>query len=101
MTTRAEQETIVRWDQEGTEVNLYTTWEPQARRWSRLGYEVTVSHRDRHGTPTGWEATAERDAVRFRRVRDGKVVRRQGHGQGRQFRVAKHDQLVASEALTT
>ena len=101
MTTRTEQETIVRWDQEGAEANLYTAWEPQARRWSRLGYEVTVSHRDRHGTPTGWEATAERDAVRFRRVRGGKVVRRQGHGQGRPFRAAKHDQLVASESPTT
>ena len=47
MTTKMEQETIVRWDQE-----------------------------DREGEPQGWTATAEADAIRFRRVKDGRVVRR-------------------------
>ena len=85
MTTRGEQETIVRWDREDQEAHLYTAYEGQAKRWTKLGYEVTVSYRDRHGTPTGWEATAEKDAVRFRRVRDGQVIRRPDHGQARPF----------------
>ena len=97
MTTKSEQETIIRWDQEEKEAHLYTAYEGQARRWTKLGYDVRVSHRDMNGASTGWEATAEKDAVRFRRVHQGKVVRRQGHGRGRRFGGEKHDQLVASE----
>ena len=97
MTTRGEQETIVRWDREDREAHLYTAYEGQAKRWTKLGYEVTVSHRDRHGTPTGWEATAEKDAVRFRRVRDGKVIRRK---RGQPFGSQQHAKLGASETLT-
>jgi len=82
MTTRAEQETIIQWDQETQEVNLYTAFEGQATRWAKLGYEVIVVDRDKDGTPTSWEATAEKGAIRFRRVRDGKVVKRKiGSGQ--------------------
>ena len=99
MTTRAEQETIVQWDQEERVAHLYTAYAGQARRWSKLGYEVTVSHRDRHGAPTGWEATAETDAVRFRRVRDGKVIRRKG-GRGQPFGGQLHAKSGASEPPT-
>lgn len=42
MTTRAEQETIIQWDEEEQEATLYTAYEPQASHWSRLGYEVAV-----------------------------------------------------------
>ena len=100
MTTRAEQETIIRWDEDEKQAHLYTACGAQANRWAKQGYEVTVSHRDRHGSPTGWETTAEKDAVRFRRVRQGKVVRRRGHCQGRQFKAIPHDRLVASKAPT-
>ena len=96
MTTRAEQETIIQWDQEDREAHLYTAFEGQAKRWTKLGYEVTVSHRDRHGAPTGWEATAEKDAVRFRRVRNGKVIRRKS-GRGQPFGGQQHAESGASE----
>ena len=99
MTTRAERETLIRWDEEEHEATLYTAYEPQARRCSRWGYEVAVYHRDRHGNPTGWEATAEKDAVRFRRVRDGKVIRRKS-GPGWPFGGQPHAKSGASELLT-
>ena len=95
--TRAEQETIVRWDEQDQQAHLYTAHEAQAKRWIKLGYEMRVTHRDLNGKPTGWEATAEKDAVRLRRVHAGKVVRRKGHGRGQLFRAVQHDQLVASE----
>lgn len=97
MTTRAEQETHISWNQEEPLAYLYTAHEAQAKRWIKLGHEVRVYDRDRAGNPTGWEAMAEKDAVRFRRVRDGKVVRRRGHGRGRPFAAEKRDQLVAAE----
>jgi hypothetical protein len=77
VTTRAEQETIVQWDREGQTVSLYTAYEGQAKRWTKLGYEVGVRDRDGRGRPTGWEATAEKGCVSFRRVSGGKVIRRQ------------------------
>ena len=97
MTTKAEQETIVNWDQQEQVAHLYTAYEAQAKRWRTLGYDVRVFDRDQQGRATGWGATAEVDAVRFRRVRDGKVVRRQGHRKGRRFGAVQHDQLVALE----
>ena len=97
MTTKAEQETIVQWDQEHPEAHFYTAYEAQAKRWTKLGFEVRVQDRDQNGNPTGWEATAQKDAVRFRRIREGKVVRRRGHCKGKPFSAVEHDQLVASE----
>ena len=37
MTTKAEQETIVRWDQEDQQAHLYTASEAQAKRRTTLG----------------------------------------------------------------
>ena len=37
MTTKAEQETVIRWDREEQSVQLYTADPAQARRWTRLG----------------------------------------------------------------
>jgi len=42
MTTKAEQETVIRWDREDRTVQLYTADAAQARRWSQLGYVVRV-----------------------------------------------------------
>jgi hypothetical protein len=98
MTTKSEQESHICWNEDEQQAHLYTAHEPQAKRWIKWGYEVRVYDRDRAGNPTGWEAMAEKDAVRFRRVRDGKVVRRRDHGRGRPFGAEKRDQLVASEA---
>ena len=76
MTTRLEQETVVRWDQEERRVHLYTAYEPEMRKWVRLGYAVEVE-RTRAGTPSGWRATAPLGAVRLRALGpDGEVKRR-------------------------
>ena len=99
MTTRAEMETIVTWDQEERVAHLYTAYEAQAKRWSKLGYDVGVFHRDRQGRVTGWGATAEVDAVRFRRVRDGKVIRRKG-GRGQPFGGQQHAKSGAAETTS-
>ena len=98
MTTRPEQETIIRWDQDDREATLYTANPAQARRWQRLGYDVEVTDRDRQGAPRGWTAVAEADAIRFRRVKAGRVVRRQtGHaGQFRRVQGVSGDQTRVS-----
>ena len=83
--TKAEQETIIRWDEEDQMADLYTAHPAQARRWSKQGYPVEVQDRDAGGTPRGWQCSVPKEAIRFRRVRDGQVVRRKTGG-GRQFR---------------
>ena len=76
MTTKAEQETVIRWDREDRTVQLYTADAAQARRWTQLGYDVRVQGTDRDGRPHGWAATGPIGCVRFRRVRSGAVVKR-------------------------
>ena len=95
MTTKAEQETIIRWDQEEPVADLYTAHQVQANKWIRLGYPVEVFGRDQEGIPRGWRAKVPVEAIRFRKVQDGQVVKRRGHGKGRRFKAAQHDQMVA------
>ncbi len=83
--TKAEQETTIRWDEEDQMADLYTAHAAQARRWSKQGYPVEVADRDADGTPRGWQCSVPKAAIRFRRVRDGQVVKRRTGG-GRQFR---------------
>ena len=64
--TKAEQETIVRWDREDRRVEMYTSDAPQARQWARLGYDVRVVGTDPEGRPHGWTATGPIGCVRFR-----------------------------------
>ena len=97
MTTKAEQETIIRWDQEEPVADLYTARQIQANQWIRLGYPVEVSDRDQEGNPRGWTANVPMEAIRFRKLRDGAVVKRRGHGKGKLFSPVRDDQLVASE----
>src|SRR5262245_6230307 len=66
MTTKAEQETIIRWDQEARILDLYTAYPSQVRKWTRLGYQVEVSDRTQAGEPRGWRAKAPLGALRFR-----------------------------------
>ncbi len=40
--TKAEQETIIRWDEEDQIAYLYTAHPAQARRWEKRGYPVQV-----------------------------------------------------------
>src|SRR5439155_12240446 len=76
--TRAEQETIIRWDQEERVAHLWTTYGPQARQWTRLGYPVQVFRRAKSWAPQNWAAPVLCDAIRFRRLKDGLIVRRKG-----------------------
>ncbi len=98
MSTRAEEETICRWDEEERVADLYTAYLPQARQWERLGYPVEVSDLDRQGNPRGWKARVPKEAIRFRKVQAGQVVKRRGHGKGRPFESVQHDQLVTVES---
>ena len=74
--SRAERETVIRWDCEDRKPVMYTADPAQARRWSRLGYAVRVVDTARDGTPRGWSATGAVGCVRFRRVKDGVIVKR-------------------------
>lgn len=40
-TTKAERETILRWDEEDKRVILYTASPATAAKWKRLGYDLT------------------------------------------------------------
>ena len=76
MTTKAEQETVIRWDRGDRTVQLYTADAAQARRWSQLGYDVRAQALDREGRPRGWTAVGPKGSVRFRRVQGGCLVKR-------------------------
>ena len=76
MVTKADQETMIRWDRENRTVQLYTADAAQARRWTQLGYDVRVQGTDRDGRPLGRTATGPSGCVRFRRLKNGAVVKR-------------------------
>ena len=97
MTTKAEQETTIRWDQEEQVAHLYTAHQVQANQWIRLGYPVEAFGRDQTGNPRGWRAKVPVEAIRFRKLQDGAVVKRRGHGKGRLFQAVEDDHLVAVE----
>jgi hypothetical protein len=79
-TTKAEQETIIRWDQEERVLDLYTAYAAEARKWERLGYKVEVCGRSQIGEPRSWRAQAPLEALRLRKLVDGKVGKhRRGH----------------------
>ena len=93
---KAEQETTIRWDQEERIAHLWTAYEPDARRWERAGYVLRVSNLGKDGSARGWRTEVPIEAIRWRRVEAGAVVKRQGHSKGRRFGVAT-DELVAAE----
>ena len=96
--TNAEKETIVRWDCENRVPVLYTADPRQATRWTKFGYQVTVIDRSRDGTPRSWSANGCPGCVRFRRLKDGAVVKRTTGG--RNFPVEGPSQeRTMSEAL--
>ena len=98
MNTKVEQETTIRWEQDERIAHLYTAHAAQAKRWERLGYPVCVSGRDQRSTPRSWTANVPVEAIRFKKVQDGAVVKRRGHGKGRRFKAVEHDQLVTVES---
>ena len=79
--SKAEKETIIRWDCEDRTPKLYTADPAQARRWSKLGYQVAVLDTDRKGTPRSWVADGALGCVRFRRLEDGAIVKRTNGGE--------------------
>lgn len=80
-TTKAEQETTIRWDQEERMLHLYTAYPVEAKKWAGLGYVVEVSDRAQTGEPRGWTARAPLEALRLRKLEHGHVVsRRRGRG---------------------
>jgi hypothetical protein len=94
---KAKQETIVRWDQEERIAHLWTAYEPDARRWQKAGYEVQVYTTDCDGRLTSWSGRVPVEAIRWRRVKNGQVVRRSGHRRGRLLGV-RDDELVGAGA---
>ena len=84
MTSKAEQETIYRWDQDERVAHLYTAALVVRRYWERMGYDIEVVSFDASGEPTGWQSTAPMGAVRLRRLVNGQIVKRAG-GSGGQF----------------
>src|SRR5207248_567062 len=92
---RVEQETVVRYDQQERVAHLWTAYPADARRWERLGYPVKVYSRTPRGLPHSWAAEVPIDAIRWRRVADGEVVRRRGHRKGRLLGV-RPDELVGT-----
>ena len=93
--TKAEQETIVRWDQEQRIAYLWTAYEPDARRWQRAGYDIRVADSSKDGAPRSWRGEVPSEAVRWRKALNGSVVKRRGHGKGHQFG-APADDLVGN-----
>ena len=81
--TKAEQETIIRWDQEERVVHFYTAYPAEARKWVRLGYQVEIYSRTQAGQPRSWRAQAPIEALRLRRLVNGQTVsRRRGRSLG-------------------
>jgi hypothetical protein len=74
--TNAERETIVRWDCDDRVPVLYTADPRQARRWARLGYAVSAMEGARDGAPRSWTVKGAVGCVRFRRLKDGAIVKR-------------------------
>ena len=72
MTTKAERETILRWDREGNLATFYSADASEARRWKRLGYSVVV-HGVASGTARSWTADVPIEAVALLSLRDGRV----------------------------
>jgi hypothetical protein len=66
--TRAEQETLVRWDQAERVAHLCTTYPPMVRRWQRCGYAVQVLSTTLDGQARSWAAVVPVACITFRRL---------------------------------
>lgn len=79
--TKAEQETMIRFDRSEPVVSLWTANPAEARRWERLGYEVRVYRFTQDGRPQSWQTEGPAGCVRLRRVAHGKIVKRSRAGE--------------------
>lgn len=73
MSTKAEQETVIRWDRETDAAMVYTADPCEMRRWRALGYDVQVCGTTRDGKARGWQATVPAAAVALLPLRAGQV----------------------------
>jgi hypothetical protein len=79
--SKAEQETILRFDRSEPTVSLWTANPAEARRWKKLGYDVRVFRFTPDGRPQSWHTEGPAGCLRLRRVADGKIVRRARAGE--------------------
>jgi hypothetical protein len=80
---KMQQETTVRWAEHTPAIEIITTSTRVRTRLTKLGYTFTdlaASTHDDSLPDVGWHAVAELGAVRFRKVDDGKVIRRTAVG---------------------
>ena len=88
MASKAERETIIRWDDEGPMATLYTASPAVARKWTKWGWTVKVTG-TYEGEPTGWQGEAPKRAIRvakratFEKVRPQRPPRPLPAGFGR------------------
>lgn len=73
MTTRAEMETIIRWNRETDVATLYTADPCEVRRWRALGYDVEVCGVTHEGKARGWQTAVPIAAVALLALRSGRV----------------------------
>jgi len=87
--SRAEQESLIRWDEDSPTATVYTACARIARRWEKLGIPMqpvgTVA-----GVVISWEGQVPKAAVKVRKVRQGVVVKRKG-GKGFRKGGTRHD----------
>ncbi len=81
--TKAEQETIYRYDQDERQLWLYTAYAADAERWRRLGFTVTE---DGHG----WRARGPVEALKLRRLGPNGQVRKRRQAPTVGFRPRAH-----------
>ena len=70
--TRAEQETLVRWDEAQRVAHLCTTYPPMARRSQGRGYLVQVLSATRDGEPRSWAAVVPVACISSRHLAAGR-----------------------------
>ena len=92
--SKADRETVIRWDWEDRRPVMYTADPAQARRWAKLGYPVSVMDAARDGTARGWCVKGAVGCVRFRRVTDGVILKRANGAQN----VSGHRQVFGRTA---
>jgi hypothetical protein len=87
--TRAEQETTVRWDEEGRRAYLCTAHAGTATKWRRLGYRVQVLGLTRGGEARSWQTDLPLNAIRFRALGSDGAVKKQSPRGAAAARVAE------------
>ncbi len=72
--SKAEQETIIRWDEDEKIATVYTACERIMKRFTKLGWTFKVTSTS-EGQPSGWTAVGPANAVKLRRLADGTLVK--------------------------